>query len=123
MDFKQIDIIDIHQYLPEAKKAGLVFCDNTVMFGVYDGAKLMSFCGMLFYANKVILKNAYVPAEHRSKGLYKYMMQSMMNVARDRGIKKAEGTCTKMSLPHCLKIGFRIIKEYKEYTKVIHENL
>lgn len=120
---KEISINDIDIYKKEALKANLVFCKKTILFGLFDDNKLVAFGGILFFKNKAILKNFFVPVEHRGKSYFKMLFNFCITLCNNIGIKKLEATCTEMSINTFLKHGFKPIKKYKNLTKVIYENI
>jgi|TARA_R110000744_G_scaffold130687_1_gene238393 predicted acetyltransferase len=115
---KEINLTDFSNHLAEAKKSGLVFCNNTKYYGFFKEDNLFGFCGVLPYKNKWVFKNAFVLEEHRCKGYHKKMMDFRFNLAKQNKIKTIETTCTEMSLNSYIKIGFKITKQYKIYTKL-----
>jgi superfamily II DNA or RNA helicase len=66
-------------------------------------------------------KNAFIFQGFRGSGLFKKLIDFRIEATKDKKI--IEATCTKMSLNEYLKRGFKIVQEYKLYTKVRHENL
>lgn len=115
---KTIRMEEVEPFLAEAKKAGLTFCNSTEYFGFYDGGELVAISGAIWYSKKATFKNSFVLESHRHKGIYKQLFRYRMVVARERGIKLIEATCTEMSLPFYLKMGAKPIEQYKLYTKV-----
>lgn len=115
---KKVSIEELKDYIDLAKKSNLTFCSKTNYFAKYINNEIVAFCGVLPYKNKWILKNAYTLKEHRGKGYHKQLMEFRIHMAKTLGIKTLEATCTPMSLNNYLRYGFKIIKEYKEVTKV-----
>jgi hypothetical protein len=120
---KNINISEIEIYKNEAKKAGLVFCKNTIYYGLYNDNELLAFTGILFYKNKAIFKNHYVPEENRGKGYFKILFDFSIKICKELNINIVEATCTNMSIKEYYKRGFIDIKKYKYYTKVKNENI
>jgi len=120
---KKIGYADIEKYVHDAKKSGLLFCNKTTLYGLYIHDEIVAFTGIIFYKNKAIFKNHYVPIKNRGNGYFKTLLDYSIKLCFQMGIKNIEATCTKMSLSQYIKKGFTIIKQYKLYTKVRHENL
>lgn len=121
---KEITKYDIPvNYIIEAKKSGLVFCNNTIMYGIYNNDVMVGFCGMLLNKKKATFKNIFVLQEFRGNGYFKNLLTYMIVLCQQMGIKVIEATCTKMSFNEFIKRGFVPIKKYKLYTKVRHENI
>lgn len=123
IQIKNIDITEIETHKKEAEKCGLIFCKKTVYYGLYIENKLMAFTGILIFKNKAIFKNHFVPEINRGKGYFKTLLNFSLDIVRHINIKIVEATCTKMSIKAYLDKGFKIVKEYKHYTKVRHENI
>jgi hypothetical protein len=121
MEIREVTLNDIKQYKSEAEKSDLTFCLNTRYYGLFNNNELVSFIGILFYANKNIIKNIYVPPANRGKGYFKKMLDYCMSVEAH---KRKEASCTPMSINQFLKIGFKVMRKYKNgITKVYYENL
>lgn len=120
---KKINFSNIEKYVSDAKKSGLIFCNKTILYGLYIEDEIVAFTGIIFYKNKAIFKNHYVPIINRGKGYFKILLDYSYKLCIQMGIKTIEATCTKMSLNQYIKKGFVIIKQYKLYTKVRHENI
>ena len=124
MQIRQIPISAILRYQKEAEKAQLVFCTQTVYYGLFVGLKndiLAGFAGIRMYGNKVVMKNDYIFPEYRKKGYNTKLLKYRLQITR--GVK-AEATCTPMSLSLYLKQGFREVKKFKNgCTLVRRENL
>lgn len=115
---KKINFIDIEKYVSDAKKSELIFCNKTIIYGLFFEDKIVGFTGIIFYKNKAIFKNHYVLMENRRNGYFKTLLEYSINLSLQMGIKIIEATCTKMSINEYLKRGFKITKQYKKYTKV-----
>lgn len=120
---KQIDNADIESYKSEAIKSGLVFCKNGIFYGLYNNNELLAFTCILFYKNKAIFKNHYVPEKNRGKGYFKILLDFSIKICKELNIKIVEATCTKMSIKEYYKRGFIDKKKFKYYTKVRNENI
>lgn len=120
---KPIDISLISLYIYSAKKEGLVFSKSTKLYGLFMDDNLIAFTGIQFYKNKAVFKNHYVSPLHRGKGYFKQLFNYSLVAVKSKGINTVEATCTNMSIKHYLNNGFRVIKEYKNYTKVKNENI
>lgn len=114
------EIVDIPNR-KEAEKSGLYFCKSTKMYGIFIDNELAGYAGLILKKDKAVLKNAFIFNQFRGKGLYKKLIDFRIQVTKDK--KVIEATCTKMSINEYLKRGFKIVQEYKHYTKVRHENL
>jgi len=123
-NIRRISFEDIKNYKKEAEKVGLTFCNSTVLFGLFDdNDNLLAFTGIIFKSNKAIFKNHYVPESNRGKGYFKLLFRYSICLVKGMKYKTVEATCTKMSIRHYLENGFKVIKEYKQYTKVRNENI
>jgi len=117
---KQIDRKDLKQLEPLAKKEGLIFCKNTKYIGYFKENELVGFSGYLEYKNKTVFKNHFVLPEYRRQGIFSEMFTYLF----DKTKVPIEATCTKMSINHYLKKGFRIFNSYKNgCKKVRYENI
>jgi hypothetical protein len=115
---KTITKAQLEPFLLDAQKTGLVFCNSTQYYGYFDDGKLIAITGVIWYSKKAIFKNSYVLEEYRRKGIYQNLFRYRMIAVRERGIKLIEATCTDMSLSLWLKMGAKVIQQYKLYTKV-----
>lgn len=115
---KKINYTNIDKYVNDAKKSGLIFCNKTTLYGLYVNNEIAAFTGIIFYKNKAIFKNHYVPIKNRGNGYFKTLLEFSINLCLEMKINVIKATCTKMSLNQYLKKGFIIIKQYKKYTKV-----
>ncbi len=104
-----------------SKKEGLTFCKSTDYYGLFDSDNLLAITGIIWYSNKAIFKNHYVFPEHRGNGYFKILLDYSIELVKERDINKIEATCTNMSIREYLKRGAKIIKEYKNYNKVLIE--
>lgn len=120
---KKINYTDIEKYVNDAIKSGLIFCNKTILYGLYIDNEIVAFTGIIFYKNKAIFKNHYVLMENRGRGYFKTLLEYSINLCLQLEIKIIEATCTKMSINEYLKRGFQITKQYKLYTKLRHENI
>lgn len=101
----------------------LAFCKNTDYFGLYDSGVFVGFAGLLLYPNKAVDKNIYVLPDYRGNGYFKAWLDWRAEYLKRNGINKIEATCTAMSLREYLKRGAVVVKRYRLYTKVSHENI
>lgn len=120
---KPIELKDIEPFLPEAKKAGLTFNKSTNYYGCFKGDKIVGFTGIMFYKNKAVFKNHYVPKEHRGNGYFKEMFEYSLTKTKIKRIKIVEATCTNMSIKLYYAYGFNPVKKFKDFIKVRYENL
>lgn len=124
MIIKQININDVLLWKKDAEKCGLTFCPKTLLFGAFENEKIVGFTGILFYSNKAVFKNHYVPVENRGNGIFRVMFDFSLSYVLNKNIKVVEANCTKMSVKQYLKRGFKIIKEYSSgFVKVRHNNI
>jgi len=121
MEIKFIDKSIIQRYKKLNKD--LAYCNKTTYWGIYQNNVLIGFAGLLIYKNKAIDKNIFIFPKYRGNGYFKYWLNWRKQYIKKLGINKIEATCTEMSLPEYLKRGAKIIKEYRHYTKVVHENI
>lgn len=118
---KEINQTDIEKYIKEAESYGLLFSENTKLYALFIENKIVAFTGILFYKNKAIFKNHYVPKEHRGSGYFKVLLD--FSIKKTKSLKTIEATCTRMSINEYLKRGFKIVQTYRLYQKVRYENL
>jgi N-acetylglutamate synthase-like GNAT family acetyltransferase len=123
MLIRRVNIKEINHLIVPAKKTGLSFCKSVILYGLFNNGNLVGFTGVIIKKNKVIFKNHYVIEEHRRKGYFNELFNYSILLTKELKIKTVEATCTEMSLQKYLASGFKIVKKYKKYTKVIHENL
>jgi GNAT superfamily N-acetyltransferase len=117
---KRLEFIEILPYLEEAKKSGLVFCNKTIYYGMYIDNNLVGFCGVLKYANKAIMKNAFVLPKYRGNRYGEKMLLARINMLKC----KIEATCTPMSLRYYLQNGFVQKQAFSNgCVKVYYENI
>lgn len=117
---------DIKKHIDEIKKYQLCFCSSTIYYGLFEEDVLVGFAGIIIQSEKIIFKNDYILESERGKGLYKYLMNYRMFIAKNSGnkIKKIEANCTNYSIKTYLKYGFKVVKEYRNgCKKVIYENI
>lgn len=116
---KEITLSDLQPFMAEAKRANLTFAQDTQYYGYYIGDLLAGFTGVRWLSDKAIFKNAYVSPAYRRKGIYKTMFDYRAQLAKYKGLKIIEASCTPMSLPLYLAAGATVIKQYKNgVTKV-----
>lgn len=113
---RPIPFSDIKQYQKLAERSGLCFSERTKYFANFHDDNLVGFFGILFYTNKLVIKNIFIFEKHRKKGYFKEMLDFILASYQE---KKIEATCTDMSLQEFLKKGFLPIKKYHHYTKVV----
>jgi len=115
---KKVAFLQIDSFLPEAKKAGLIFCNSTEYYAFYHDEQIVAITGLVWYKNKVVFKNSFVLPKHRGCGIYKNLFDFRLQLAKSRNIRTIQATCTKMSLKLWLDKNAVIIKQYKLYSKV-----
>jgi GNAT superfamily N-acetyltransferase len=118
---KPIDYDVVKPLQAQAEKEMLCFGTKTKYFGLYEQDKLVAITGLVYYANKVVNKNNYVLPEHRNQGIYRYLMDWMMQETKGWLI---ECVCTPSSRQHMINRNFQIIQEYKNgCVKLRYENI
>ena len=115
---KPIRYFDTEIYHKDGKKHNLIFNENTNYLGYFIKKKLCGFVGYDVLSNKAVLRTDYVLPEYRNNGIYKELHTYRVDLLKCKGIKKMELTCTDMSINYHLKSGAKIIKQYKNFTKV-----
>lgn len=115
LEYKNCSIEDLEPYIKEAKKSGLVFCQNSQLFLVKRANIIVGFCGYIKYKNHIKIKNIYVLPEYRMQGIYREMLTWLINKA---GKCHIVATCTSSSLPEFIKRGAVVTHKYKNYTSV-----
>jgi predicted GNAT family acetyltransferase len=120
---RQINKEEVLPYKIEAEKASLIFCESATLYGLFVNEELAAFSGIIFYKNKAVLKNFYVPINFRGKGYFKKLFHFCVEKVKLIGLSKIEATCTDMSINYFIANNFKVIKEYKKFKKVINENI
>jgi len=118
---KAIRYFDTEQYHKDGKRHNLIFNENTNYIGYFKGKELCGFAGYDVLTNKSILKCSYVLPKFRSLGIYKLLTKYRIDFLKEKNIKTIQATCTKMSINYHLKNGAKIIKQYKNYTKIQYD--
>ena len=107
---KEITFVDVRPYKLAAEVSGLVFSSTTKYFGLYNDSVLQAFCGVLYFKNKVVMKNVFVLPQYRGLGYFKELVNYRLKLFAHKTI---EATCTKMSSKYYKELGFKEIKLYK----------
>jgi len=107
---------EIIQYKKLAEQSGLCFAKNTIYFANYNNGNLVGFFGIIQFKNKIIIKNIFIFETYRGNGYFKEMLD--FAVSQSHG-KKIEATCTEMSIKEFVRRGFKLVKKYNYYTKVV----
>lgn len=112
--------LEIWPYVEQASKERIRFGGNVDMFICTDWiGNVIGFCAIDFQGKKAVFKNDYVLPQYRRNGIWEKMFKYRKLVVSVRpGIERIEATCTDMSLPLYIAQGAKIIKEYKDLTKV-----
>lgn len=118
LNLTRCTMVEIASLLPEARRAGLVFSPSTELYAALENGELIGMCGVVWYQRHCKLKNDYVIPSQRRKGYLDEMLDFRFNLARQRGLGYAEGTCTPLALGTWLKRGAVIVKRYSIHTKV-----
>lgn len=103
----------------QAAKERIRFTGHTEMFAIknQDG-QILAFAGIDFQRSKAVFKNDYVLPEYRRNGFWGILFLYRKLIAIKRETKVIEATCTDMSLGLYKKAGAKVVKQYKDLTKV-----
>lgn len=118
IDITECTESEISQWKNQCNKDGLIFNKSTKLYAARHGGAIVGFAGVMTYKKKAIFKNSYVVPEYRRRGIWKLLFKYRVDVIRQKGIKKIEATCTSMSIEAYLKMGARVIKQYKKFATV-----
>lgn len=109
-----------------AKKEGVLFTKNTLMFIVEEEAKIIGCCGVLISGTTAKFKALFVYQQYRKKGVGSACIEYRKEFikAHYKGIKKFKANCTEHSYRLFLKQGFQITREFKNGIKeMTYENI
>ena len=77
---------------------------DTVWFVAHKKLEVLGFGAIKFMKNHAVLTSSYVVPEFRKKG-----------------IRQVKADCTNASLSNFKKAGFKVVKEFKNWTKVVKQ--
>ena len=111
--FKPASIDDYYPYWPDVLANTLRPDPKTVFFAARDEkGTILGLCGITMNRDTATFKSAYVPPEHRGKGVWEYMFHARIAASRAAGAKKVRVTATKMITDSWIKRGAWVIKSY-----------
>lgn len=89
--------------------------DDKVWFVALKDRGLVGFAAISLDGNIGVLKSAYVRPEHRKQGIYRVLLQSRIEYARERGCSQLRATATKLSAQALAEAGFVEARRSKNY--------
>lgn len=95
-----------------------MFSDSTELYLADVGGEVVGMCGVVWYHTHCKFKNDYIKHEHRCRGYYRQMFDQRLAMARAKGCKHIDATCTDKSLPEWLRRGAVVVRKYRKYTQV-----
>jgi N-acetylglutamate synthase-like GNAT family acetyltransferase len=110
--------LEIEHLVAQAKKERIGITPNTKFYCAKDNEKVMGFCGIVFKRGYAVVKNIYVMPEYRKQGLGEKIIKYQFRVVKQAGYPYALAYCTPMSINIFIKLGAKVIKEYKKSTVV-----
>jgi GNAT superfamily N-acetyltransferase len=110
---KQIEIIDETKIINEAFKRKLSLKGVYELYALYVDGVAVSIAAIQYKKDRAILKFEYTPEEYQKKGFHTKLLKYRIELCKSKGIKKIEANCLKPSLNNHLKLGAKIIKQYK----------
>tara|TARA_R110002153_G_scaffold242851_2_gene398097 strand:- start:582 stop:953 length:372 start_codon:yes stop_codon:yes gene_type:complete len=100
------------------KRVDLIFHENTNYIGYYIKKELVGISGYEVLKTKAILRSAYVLPLYRRQGIYDEFIIYTKHILSKKNINIIEATCTADSLYYHLFRGAKIIKQFKNFTKI-----
>lgn len=91
---------------------------NTVWFVAHQKLEVFAFAAVKVMKSHAVLTYSYVDPKFRRKGVYMRLLKERMEWISKNGIKKVKADCTAKSLHALRKLGFSVVKEYRNWTKV-----
>lgn len=102
----------------EMKGYPILTDENTVWFTAFSSKSLIGFGAITIKGEAMLFTNDYTIEEHRGKGVNLELIKKRVEYCKAKGFKKAIADCTHMSVKNYVKCGFKVVKEFKEWTKV-----
>lgn len=109
---------EIEHLVLQAKKERIGITPNTKFYCATDNEKVIGFCGIVFKRGYAVVKNIYVIPEYRKQGMGEKLIKYQFKVVKQAGYPYAVAYCTPMSINIFIKLGAKVIKEYKKSTVV-----
>lgn len=91
---------------------------DTVWFVAHRKLEVIGFGAVKRMKHHAVLTYSYVLPEHRKKGIHKRQLDERISYIKKEGIKTMKADCTKSSLPNFQKLGFKVVKEFNNWTNV-----
>ena len=114
-NIKYSDTIPFHK---QGRKHKLIFHEYTNYIGYFRDEKIIAIAGYQILKDKAILRSTFISPEFRKQGIYRALTNWRLAFLENKDIKNIELTCTSMSIKYHLKNGAKIIKQFKNFTKV-----
>lgn len=91
---------------------------DTVWFVAYKNLEVFAFAAVKRMKSHAILTYAYVDPKFRKKGVYTRLLNDRLEWVARNGFTTIKADCTAASLPAMQKAGFKVVKQFKNWTKV-----
>lgn len=95
--------------------------ENYQWFLVFDKDKMIAFASIKIFSNKVKFISTYVLPEYRRKGIHAELIKQRLDWCRKSGYKIIEADALNTSLNQLKKAGFKEIKTYAKWHKLLLE--
>lgn len=92
-------------------------------FIVFSNKRPIAFSAIKIEKDKLFFTSDYVVPEKRNKGFHDAILKERIKWAKENNFKKIYADCTKKCVKNYLKNGFKINKEYKDWTNVTYEEV
>lgn len=92
--------------------------DTMIWFVASEGEIIRGFAALKPKGDSILFTNDYTVADQRGKGINFELIKNRVDYCKKNGYTNLIADCTKMSVGNYLKAGFKVIKEYKDWTKV-----
>jgi len=109
---REISASEVEAYATEMRREMLTLAETDHLFGCVDPKtkEILGWGGVKVYPHKYVFKTAFVPAQHRRRGIYRHLLEYRLANFGDLPI---EAYCTEKSLPELERRGFRVARSFK----------
>ena len=118
VSIKKIEIIALNPIIEAAKKEGLGFCKNTVLYGCFLDNEIIGFTGILWFKNKAVFKNHFVLPKYRRNKIFTKMLIFCIDIVKIRQVKLIEANCFASSISAYLALGGKIVKTFNNCKRI-----
>jgi predicted GNAT family acetyltransferase len=91
---------------------------DTTWFVVYKNLEVLAFAAVKQMKNHAVFTYSFVDKPFRKKGIHKELIKARLEWVKSQNIKTIKADCTKSSLPNMKDVGFKVVKEFQNWTKV-----